>query len=194
MTSDPDPGLRPQRQILLLRAVNVGGNTKVPMSDLRRIVTEAGATAVVTHLNSGNVMCTASTSPQTTAAAVEAALEAAFGRRIPVVARTAQDLAQVVERNPLRDVVSHPSRYYISFLSAEPDPARLQAAVTEAERIGRPDRGEQWRVLGREIYQWIPGGVHESKLPNAFSDKRLGVIVTGRNWNTIEALLALATR
>jgi uncharacterized protein (DUF1697 family) len=194
MTLEAAHGIQSQRQILLLRGVNVGGNSKVAMPDLRRIVAGVGGTDVVTHLNSGNVICTSSTSPEVTAAAVEVALEAELGRRVPIVARTPEGLARVVERNPLRDIVSNPSRYYIGFLSAEPDPARLQAALTEAERIGQPDRGEQWRIEGREIYQWIPAGVHESKLPNAFSDKRLGVIVTGRNWNTVEALLTLATR
>src|SRR5439155_762383 len=59
----------------------------------------------------------------------------------------------------------------------------LQAAI-----VGR----EQVRGHGREIYASYPDGIGRSKLTNAFIEKRLGTRVTGRNWNTVLKLQALA--
>ena len=79
-----------------------------------------------------------------------------------------------------------PSRYLVSFLSAEPDPARVREA--EAVDVGP----ERFVVSGREIYAWHPDGVHASKLAKVLSERRLGVTATARNWNTVTKLLALA--
>ena len=44
--------------VALLRGINVGGNRKVPMAELRAVVEAAGHTRVATLLNSGNVVLT----------------------------------------------------------------------------------------------------------------------------------------
>jgi uncharacterized protein (DUF1697 family) len=43
------------------------------------------------------------------------------------------------------------------------------------------------------IYAWFRQGVQGSKLAGALSDKRLGVTITNRNWNTVTKLLELAS-
>mgnify|MGYP000944190069 CR=1 FL=1 len=44
------------KYIALLRGVNVGGNNKVPMSELKRCFEKAGFRNVSTYINSGNVL------------------------------------------------------------------------------------------------------------------------------------------
>jgi uncharacterized protein (DUF1697 family) len=51
---------------------------------------------------------------------------------------------------------------------------------------------EQIAIAGREIYAWHPDGVQRSRLAKEISDRRLGVTVTARNWNTVVRLLELA--
>jgi uncharacterized protein (DUF1697 family) len=74
----------------------------------------------------------------------------------------------------------------VSFLSAEPDPARVQdleEAQVAPERVA---------VRGREVYAWHPGGIGRSQLARLITERRLGVAVTARNWRTVTQLLQLA--
>ena len=52
--------------VALLRGINVGGNNKVPMADLRAVVASLGHTAVSTYIQSGNVLFTAREEPPRT--------------------------------------------------------------------------------------------------------------------------------
>ena len=74
----------------------------------------------------------------------------------------------------------------MSFLSAKPDPQTIKA-IKDIDTSP-----EQWTAKGREIYAWHPKGIHNSPLAKLLSDKRLGVAVTARNWNTVTKLLELA--
>jgi uncharacterized protein (DUF1697 family) len=49
-------------------------------------------------------------------------------------------------------------------------------------------------IAGREIYAWHPNGIQRSPAAALLTDKRLGVIATARNWNTVTKLLELADR
>ena len=66
--------------VALLRGINVGGRNKVPMADLREVVTSLGHTGVTTYIQSGNVLfSTADTDTAKLAAALESAIGERFG-------------------------------------------------------------------------------------------------------------------
>ena len=46
-------------------------------------------------------------------------------------------------------------------------------------------------IDGRELYAWHPDGVQRSPLAKLLDDKKLGVVSTARNWNTVTKLLEL---
>jgi uncharacterized protein (DUF1697 family) len=171
------------RQIALLRGINVGGHRKVAMAPLREVFAGLGMTEIKTYVNSGNVVFSG---PKTTAGKLEQAIEAEFGFGVEVVVRTRDELADVAAANPLADVATNDARYLVLFGSGTIDPAKVADLDVEALK---PD---VFTIRGREAYLWLPDGVHSSKLARAMNDKRLGVTVTGRNWRTVEKLLALA--
>jgi uncharacterized protein (DUF1697 family) len=177
----------PTTQIALLRGVNVGGNNKVPMAQLREFMHELGYEDVRTHLQSGNAVFTApGTPPEQAAQEIEGQLTRHLGLGVRVLVRTAEELARVVSANPLTEAVAEPSRLLVTFLSAPPDPERLREldpANFEPDLFG---------VGEREIYVWCPEGVRAIKLSYAFWEKRFGVVATARNWNTVTRLLTLA--
>jgi uncharacterized protein (DUF1697 family) len=131
----------------LLRGVNVGGANKIPMARLRELVAALGFLDVATHLQSGNVVFRApDAEPARAAAAIQAAIGERLGLSIPVLARTAAEIARVVQANPLRQLATNPSRLLVVFLSAPVDRTRI-GAVDESSHA--PDRF----VAGeREIY------------------------------------------
>jgi uncharacterized protein (DUF1697 family) len=175
------------RQIALLRAVNVGGNNKVPMARLRELMEELGYRDVETYVQSGNVVFTGGERPgQRVAARLEKQFGDEFGFEIPVVVRTRDELADIIATNPLRKVAGDPAKQIVYFLAEEIDPDRLDAI--DPETIAP----EVLELHGREIHLWAPGGLGESKVGRALTAKRLGTVATARNWRTVKKLLAMA--
>jgi uncharacterized protein (DUF1697 family) len=146
----------------------------------------AGFEGVRTYVQSGNVVLTSGQRPDRLARKVERLIADRFGLEIAVVARTRDELAAVVERDPLGDVATEPKRYQVSFLDAELPPEtvrKLEEARAERERLA---------VIGREVYAWHPDTVARSRLWNLLAGKGLGVTATARNWTTVTKLLAMA--
>lgn len=177
------------RYIALLRGINVGGNKKVPMAKLRELLEGLGYTGVATLLQSGNAVLTSKEkNPERVASQIEKAIAKEFGFEVSVLIRTRDELAAALKANPLSGAEAEPSKFLITFLSDVPDKKKLKE-IDPAVYL--PD---EFRVVGRELYARFPNGIGESKLAVALTEKRLGVIPTGRNWNTVVKLLELADR
>jgi uncharacterized protein (DUF1697 family) len=174
------------RYVAFLRGINLGPKRRVSMQQLRATIEEAGYEDVRTLLQSGNVVVTSTAEPAKLERDLATTLRDAFGLDIAVVVRTRDELADVIARDPFGDEADDPSLYQVSFLSAEPDRARieeLERAAVAPERVA---------VSGREVFAWHPRGVGRSELAKLITDRRLGVEVTARNWRTVTRLLELA--
>jgi uncharacterized protein (DUF1697 family) len=174
------------KQLVMLRAINLGPKRRVAMAELRELLEAAGFGEVKTYLQSGNAVLSSELAPTELERECAALVSERFGFEIAVLARTADELAQVVSANPLGDVAENPKRYQVSFLSGELPAARvraLHALALPAERLA---------IIGREAYAWHPDGVARSKLSSALASPSLGVTATARNWTTVTALLRMA--
>ena len=155
------------------------------MTELRELLEEAGHADVRTLLQSGNVVLSSPLPPRKLEADLERQLAQGLAMEIRVLVRTRAELAKVVARDPLGTVATNGSRYLVSFLSK-----RLTAAVArelEAAEIGTA----QLVIAGRELYAWYPDGIQRAPLAKLLDDRRLGVVSTARNWNTVTKLLEL---
>jgi uncharacterized protein (DUF1697 family) len=163
--------------VALLRAVNVGGTGKLPMSDLKAMCEAAGFAGVRTFIASGNVVFGSEKSEAQIKAALEARLKAYAGKPIGVLVRTAAELAAVLKANPFPQAA--PNRTVAIFLN-KPPPATCLAEISG-------QAGEEVRLGNREIYVHYGDGMAKSKLriPAAAEG-------TARNMNTIAKLTALA--
>jgi uncharacterized protein (DUF1697 family) len=158
------------------------------MAELRALAARLGYRDVATLLQSGNLVFEADAPPDTVAGELEAALATELGLDVPIVVRTAAELKRVVARDPFATVATDGARYLVTFLSD-----RLRPEV--ARGLGRADVApERIAVSGREIYLWLPDGVHRSRATKLLRDDKLGVVATARNWNTVKRLLALVER
>jgi uncharacterized protein (DUF1697 family) len=167
------------RYIALLRAVNVGGTGKLPMSDLRAICEEVGFARVQTYIASGNVVFDSKAAASNVKGELEARLRAYAGKRIDVILRTAVEMSAVLKANPFPK--GETKHTYAIFLDKAP-PSDALARVT-----GRQD--EEMRLGKREIYVHYPSGMGRSKL-------RIPAAKTGtaRNMNTVAKLAELAAK
>jgi uncharacterized protein (DUF1697 family) len=171
--------------IALLRGVNVGGHGRAPMKDLTSWVADAGATAVKTYLQSGNVVFKADIdSMPDFADAIEERIASALGLDIPVMVRSREEMEKVAAKNPFLKLTTDPKALHVNFLAERPESEAVKGLTA-------PPGPDQFRVIGREIYLYCPNGVGRTKLNDAFF-KKLRVVCTTRNWNTVTNLVELA--
>ena len=163
--------------VALLRAVNVGGTGKLPMSDLKALCEELGFGAIRTFIASGNVVFTSRKSEAAIKAALEKQLAAYAGKPVGVLIRSAAEMAQVLSDNPFPQAA--PNRVMALFLDHAP-PADTLAGL-------RGQRDEQIQLGRREIYIHYGQGMGTSKL--VIPAARTG---TARNMNTVATLAKMA--
>ena len=172
--------------IALLRGINVGGKNKLPMKDLAALFTERGCTAVQTYIQSGNVIFQAS--PEVAASLsvqIPALIAKRFGLHVPVVLRTAVQLAEAFHNNPFLAQGLPAETLHVMFLADLPSSEQVAALDTNRSV---PDA---FIVQGRDVFLYLPGGVADTKLTNAYFDAKLATVSTSRNWKTVTKLLAM---
>src|SRR6478672_10240586 len=131
------------------------------MARLRALLEALGYSDVRTHLNSGNAVFSG---PKRSEKHLEAAIAKEFGFDVPVVLRSADDLADVVKANPLRKVATDPAKHLVVFCGAK--------AVVDLDPADFAP--ETFHVRGREIYLWAPGGIGDSPLASHLVAKPIG--------------------
>ena len=164
--------------VALLRAVNVGGTGRLPMSDLKAVCEAIGLHAVRTYIASGNVVFASRWSEREVKAALATQLLAYAGKPVGVVVRTAAAMADILARNPFSDAPGN--RVVAILLDDVVSPAVLEDVVGLAD-------DEELRLGYREIYVRYGSGLADTKLriPAAKNG-------TARNMNTLARLAAMA--
>ena len=163
--------------IALLRAVNVGGTGKLPMSELKAMCEAARFKSVRTYIASGNVVFESALSEHAVKQQLERRLLAYAGKPVGVMVRTAKEMADVLARNPFPRAPGN--RTIAIFLDAAPPADTLESvsgAVDEVVDIGQ-----------REIYVLYGESMARSKLKIPAAKNG-----TARNMNTVAKLAAMA--
>ena len=128
--------------VALLRAVNVGGTSKLPMAELRSLAEDLGLAQPRTYIASGNLLFQSDLGADAVRERLEDALAKHMNKPVPVMIRTAEEVAAVADRNPFKDA---PGRRVLAIFLNEPPPKDCldQARGLDGERL----------ALGtREIY------------------------------------------
>ena len=172
-----------------LRAINVGGNNKISMGELRRLFEELGFTNVRTLLQSGNVVFSGG---KQVAAELETRLEDETKKRFGVAAdfviRSREQMESIVVANPFQEAAKNdPGHLVVMFLKKPIDASSIQAL--RAAIKGR----EEVSGKGTEAYITYPDGIGTSKLTIQVIERHLSCRGTARNWNTtLKVAAALA--
>lgn len=172
------------KYIALWRGINVGKAKRIAMADLKRVLASLGVTEVKTLLNSGNAVFTKSAKDRgDLAAKIERAVldETGVSARVTTIAR--DDLAAILEANPLREAEADASRFLIAI-------PRTADAFARLAQFGKQDWSPDVVAIGKHAaYLWCKRGILESKLLTALT-KAIGEDVTTRNFATLTKLVA----
>jgi len=179
-----------RKYVLFLRGINVGGNKKVPMAQLRKVLEKEGFMNVQTLLNSGNVICEIAASANNVKEKVEILMEKVFGFHSDVIVRTDKEIEKIISLDPFKSIkVSKDTRLYISFLAEN---------AKSGLKIPHTTTGGELKILkvtDKEVFGVLDvskGKTTEAMqiLEKEFASPRkrpgeAGKNITTRNWNTI---------
>lgn len=169
----------------MLRGINLG-KRQLKSAELKAVVEGMGFTEVKTILASGNVVFEAGDAkPEALERDLHAALEKATGLKSEVFVRNHTELTALVGNNPFPDEArERPSFLVVSF---HRDPVDQGAIDRVAASYDGPER---MVVIGRELLTDFPDGQGRSNLIPVMQKAKLSQANTGRNWNTVQKLLA----
>ena len=172
------------RFVAFLRGVNVGGNKKVPMAELRDLLAALGCTDIKTLLNSGNAVFSAEGKAEQHARAIQAGILSSLGFDVPVIVKTKAEMDAIAQENTLAESADNHSRL---FVTVTPNPSALAELAPLSQLVEAPEQ----IVLGKHaLFLWCPNGVLESRAGDALMGKA-GRAGTTRNWATMLKILAV---
>ncbi len=173
------------KYVALLRGINVGGNKKVRMADLKKFLKREGFTNVKTLLASGNVVFDASAgSLKNIRDTIESAILKKFDFGSHTIVRPHDEIMRLVKSVPFKGItVTAQTRLYVTFLSKKPTKTlKLPASYGNGIfRILKATEGEVCSVL------IVTEGRRSVDLMEAI-EKEYGKDVTTRNWNTVQKI------
>jgi len=177
--------------ISILRGINVSGQKKILMKDLKLLYENLQLTDVKTYIQSGNVVFNMSEAYNETTLCkkIETAIFEKYAFEVPVIIRTKEEIQEIINSNPfLNEDSINPEKLHVTFLSKKP----LTINLNSIEPLNYlPDR---FRMAGREIFLHCPVNYGETKLSNKFFESKLKVSATTRNWKTVNRLFEMLTQ
>ncbi|MFB5086620.1 DUF1697 domain-containing protein [Psychrobacillus sp. PGGUH221] len=160
--------------VALLRGINLGAKNKVDMKSLKVLFEEMGYENVRTYIQTGNVIF------DNTAYDIlemERELFETYGFDIPVVIRNKAELKEI-QRHP----IFLKEQVYVMFLANE--------ISDEQQALLDSLIDDEFVVWNRKnIIISLSKNYHQTKFTNTFFEKKLGMVSTARNQNTVNKIL-----
>jgi uncharacterized protein (DUF1697 family) len=179
-----------QTYISILRGINVSGQKKIVMADLKVLFEKLKFQNVTSYIQSGNIVFKTSAELRDIELAkkIEIAIFKKYNFAVPVIIRTQQELEKAILSNPfLKEKNIKVEKLHVTFLSEKPNKA-LAESIHNLDYS--PDR---YFINENEVFLYIPGSYGLMKLSNQFFEKKLKVTATTRNWKTVNKLAEMAS-
>lgn len=171
--------------IVLLRGINVSGKNIIKMATLKDVLIENGFKNVTTYIQSGNIILSSDLQKEGIATKVQQLIYDHFQLQIAVFCLNLQEMETALQNNPFTENIE-PNKLFFTFLNEEP----AADLLADLEKIDFAT--DQFKVIDKVLYFYLPNGMSNSKLNNNFFEKKLKVTATGRNLNTLHKLIDLA--
>ncbi|HUG14706.1 MAG TPA: DUF1697 domain-containing protein [Thermomicrobiales bacterium] len=176
-----------ERYVAFLRAINVGGHRIIKMADLKAAMLEAGFANAQTYIASGNVLFEHPSLDQAAiASALEQLIAARYGFSVEVMLRTHAEIRDMVDRNPFGHVqLGKEVTGYVTLLYHAPTAATSRAIEALSNDV------ETLVVRGSEVLTTYYRARGKTEQVTGL-EKKLKLVGTTRNWNTIVKLAGMA--
>lgn len=175
------------KYLALLRGINVSGHNMIKMDALKKMLDSMGFQNVETYIQSGNVFLE---SEEENAASIgfkiKQEISKVFGYDVPVIMISKSNLELCFKNNPfLKEKDCDIKKLYVAYISKE-----LTAEAINDLKISniKPDEAA---IDSNRIYIKYAIGAGKTNLDQKYIEKKLNVVATIRNWNTVTKLLEM---
>lgn len=175
------------KYLALLRGINVSGHNMIKMEDLKNLLEQMGFQNVVTYIQTGNVFIeTEEENAASVGFKIKQEIFKAWGYEVPVMILQKEDLELSLQNNPfLKESTPDTSKLYFSFLNKE-----LSANAIHDLKMSqvKPDEAS---IDKNRLYLKYIKGAGKTRMDNKYIEKKLNVLSTIRNYNTVTKLLEM---
>ncbi len=174
--------------IALLRGVNVSGQKKIPMAELRNMLNKMDYKDVSTYIQSGNVVFTsAEKNTETLEKEINRRIQDSFGFDVPVLVKSKTDLGKIIQQNPYTNPEALENKQvYFVLLQNAPNTENIEAFQTDVYQ------NEKCLITKDCVYLLCINGYGNAKLNNNLIERKLKVKATTRNYRTMLKLMEMA--
>jgi uncharacterized protein (DUF1697 family) len=173
--------------LALLRGINVSGHNMIKMEVLKTLLEKAGFQNVQTYIQSGNVFVDSDEAHGASVGfKIKQEIFKELGLEVPVVVISKEDLEACLKNNPyLKEKDCDTKKLYVAFISKE-----LANGALNDLKISqfKPDEAA---IDASRIYIKYAVGAGKTRLDQKYIEKKLNVVATIRNWNTVTTLLEM---
>ena len=170
--------------IALLKGINVGGHKKVPMAELRDMLSNSGLKNVQTYIQSGNVIFQSSEKASELQTNIQNVIASNFGFEVSIIIKTNKELQTIFDASPFSKEKKEKS--YFIMLNRIPE----INLVEEVDQL--PYENEEIVIKKDCLYFYCSTGFGKTKFNMNTYERKLEVTGTARNYNTMVKLLSLS--
>jgi uncharacterized protein (DUF1697 family) len=173
--------------LALLRGINVSGHNMIKMEALKTALENIGFQNVVTYIQSGNVFVdTDEENAPAVGFKIKQEIFKVFGHEVPIVVIGKSDLEKSLKNNPfLKEKDVDTKKLYVAFVSI----ALRSDSINDLKMSQvKPDEAH---IDDSRIYIKYAVGAGKTRFDQKYIEKKLNVISTIRNWNTVTQLLKM---
>ena len=167
------------KYIILLRGINVSGKNKLPMKELRELLTLAGFQNVQTYIQSGNIILESHLSTKEIEHQITDLIKEKYGYDVPSFAYSVENWQNIMDKCPY---LEGEKSIYFTFLNKVPE--NPSAEIKKGET-------DEYTIIGNTIYLYCLS-YGKTKLSNNLFENKLKVTATSRNFRTVNKLYELA--
>nr|WP_297787201.1 DUF1697 domain-containing protein [uncultured Allomuricauda sp.] len=173
--------------IALLRGINVSGQKKIKMAELRGILEDAGLKNVKTYIQSGNIVFNIEqTYRNKIEELIATTIHRHYGFDVPTLVVNGEDVEQILKANPFSKEAEENKLYYVLLKSPPKEEMVEQFNQLQFDN-------EDFHITDTCVYLFCKNGYGKAKLNNNFVERKLKVEATTRNQKTMLKLLEMAT-
>jgi len=175
--------------IALLRGINVSGQKKIRMLDLKSHLEELGWEGIHTYIQSGNIVFSSTEdNPSHLAQLIRLKLLDKYGFNVPTLVLEPVELVHPINNNPFtQDPDISIERLAVTFLFETPQDEQVKK-IMEQEQTN-----EHFIFDKKFIFLYYPDGFGKVLMGNNAFEKVLKVEATTRNWRTVNKLYEMTS-
>lgn len=172
--------------LVFLRGINVSGQKKIKMADLKQLLLTKGFNTVVTYIQSGNILVRSNKDKTEVGNLIRQAISDTYGFTVPTFVATPEEIQVILNRNPFNKLAEENKHYFVLLIQK---PEHNLITELEVESF----KNEEFKVAENCVYLVCKAGMGKAKLNNNLIEKKLNILATTRNLRTMKKMLDIAS-